>query len=301
MSSCLVPANQPIYEALIKKAITYPTNEQYKFKAYLKAATSIASYTNNIYEEKGVYDWWYSADNIPGIGLGIRKFINEFIKTNPRTNLTLIDYYNQLILDSKPVQYTAENPRRSSRLKGKVVKYYESDDEDNDDNDNEDDETYVDESDEESYTALEDEVTRTIKKVCDKNKWPYSDDIVTDYKDWYSTAPNYRTHMYNYDTQAYDKPYKPEVIVKTWAKKYSTKLKPFYRMTALKIGLIAYCKKHGYEHNEKLAKKFAEWTLDPANTTRVYTYVDGGKYVYEYPPVTAVTKWFKTLKKVIVF
>jgi hypothetical protein len=316
MSSCVVPANQPIYEALIKKANSYPSTEPYKAKAYTKAATSIAAHTNNIYDEL-VNDWWYS-DGLSGIGWGITMFINEFIKTNPRTNLTLIDHYNQLILDSKPVQYITENPqsirsatagtaglvRRSNRLKGKVVKYYESDDDD-DVNDSEDDsdETYVDESDAESDTASEeeDEVTRAIKSICAKNAWPYSDDLVTDYKAWYPTKPYYQTHNYNYDTQAYDTPRKTEVVVKTWAREYSTKLKPFYRMTAMKLGLIKYCKRHGYEHNEKLAKKFAEWASDPANTTRVYAYVGGGRYVYEYPPATAVTKWFKTLKKMIVF
>ncbi len=296
--SCVVPANQTIYEALIKKANSYPSTELYKAKAYTKAATSIASYTKNIYDEI-VNDWWYF-DYLSGIGWGITMFINEFIKTNPRTNLTLIDHYNQLILDSKPVQYTAENPRRSKRLMGKTVNYYESEDDEYDD-----DETYVDESDAESDTELEseeeDEVTRTIKKVCAKNEWPYSDDLVTDYKAWYPTKPYYPTHDFNYDTQAYDKPRKTEVVVKTWAKEYSTKLKPFYRMTALKNGLIAYCKKHGYEHNEKLAKKFAEWASDPANTTRVYTYASGARYVYEHPPATAVTKWFKTLKKTITF
>lgn len=296
MSSCVIPANQSIYEALIKKANSYPANEPFRAKAYLKAAGTIAAHTTSIYDEK-VYDWWYS-DGLSGIGWGITMFINEFIKTNPRTNLTLIDHYNQLILDSKPVEYTAENPRRSRRLKGKTVQYYESDDEEYDD-----DETYVDESDAESEDEEEeevDEVTRAIKSICAKNKWPYSDDLVTDYKAWYPTAPKYPTHTYNYDTQAYDTPRKTEVVVKTWAREYSTKLKPFYRMTALKLGLIKYCKRHGYEHNEKLAKKFAEWASDPANTTRVVTYSSGARYVYEHPPATAVTKWFKTLKKTII-
>jgi hypothetical protein len=297
MSFCVIPANQSIYDALIKKANSYPANEPYRTKAYLKAAGTIAAHTKNIYEEK-VHDWWYS-DGLSGIGWGITMFINEFIKANPRTNLTLIDHYNQLILDSKPVQYTAENPRRSSRLKSKTVQYYESDNEEYDD----DDETYVDESDAESDTALEedDEVTKTIKKVCAKNKWPYSDDLVTDYKAWYPTVPYYPTHMYNYQTKAYDLPRKTEVVVKTWVRTYSTKLKPFYRMTAMKLGLITYCKKHGYEHNERLAKKFAEWASDPTNTTRVCAYGDGSRYVYEHPPATAVTNWFKTLKKVILF
>jgi hypothetical protein len=295
--SCVVPANQPIYEALIKKANSYPSTELYKAKAYTKAATCIAAHTKSIYDEL-VNDWWYS-DGLSGIGWGITMFINEFIKVNPRTNLTLIDHYNQLLSESKPVQYTAENPRRSRRLKSKTVQYYESED----DEDEDDDETYVDESEDESEDGSEDEdeVTRVIKSVCAKNEWPYSDDIVTDYKAWYPTKPYWPTHEYNYDTKAYDLPRKTEVVFRCWARECSTKLKPFYRMTALKNGLVTYCKKHGYEHNEKLAKKFAEWASDPANTIRVYSYAGGGRYVYEYPPATAVTKWFKSLKKTITF
>ena len=210
---------------------------------------------------------------------------------------THIDLYNQLINDSKPVQYTDENPRRSNRLKGKPLKYYGSNEDDDEDEYDDDDEEYVDES----YSESDDEITRTIKRLCNKNNWPYSADLVTDYKAWYLTASVYVKFRYDYNTRAYDKPSKTETIIKAWAKEYSAKLKPHYRMTALKNGLISYCKRHGYEHNEKLVKKFTEWASDPANTTHVHTYANVTSGVYEYSPAKVVTDWFKTLKKVVVF
>jgi hypothetical protein len=82
--SCSVPANQPIYQALIDKAASYlasATQKPYQAKAYKKAAESVATTDQNIYRKFPI--------GMPGIGDKIDDFIIEFIKANPEpTGLT---------------------------------------------------------------------------------------------------------------------------------------------------------------------------------------------------------------------
>ncbi len=76
---CIVPQNQDIYQALIDKANSYPSDQPYKAKAYRNAADSIANYPTDI-RTYGLNDVWYS-EFISGVGLRIEKFINT-IKTH---------------------------------------------------------------------------------------------------------------------------------------------------------------------------------------------------------------------------
>jgi hypothetical protein len=79
--SCTVPANQPIYQALLDKAASYPADKPYQAKAYKKAAESVLTYEVNIYSE---YAKWNSLYSLPAnIGEKIEDFIYEFIKANP--------------------------------------------------------------------------------------------------------------------------------------------------------------------------------------------------------------------------
>lgn len=81
MSNCSVPANQPIYQALIDKAASYPADKPYQAKAYKKAAEIVAAHTSNIYSEFAKY---CAFETTPaGIGYSIEDFIYEFIKANP--------------------------------------------------------------------------------------------------------------------------------------------------------------------------------------------------------------------------
>lgn len=335
MTICSVPTNQPIYQALIDKAGSYPADKVYQIKAYNKAAEYVATMKKSIYEQLDkVYGYWLDVPFYSGIGIKIANFIEDFIKANPLPSATskVMDipdvqrafdglrsavgleptdepkrktvaeriaiaeaYYHEYI---KTPVYTAENPRRSKRNIGKPpVKYFDEEGEQDDDTNGDDDETYVDEEEEEEE---QDEVTRVIKSVCAKNQWPYSDDLVTDYKDWYATTPSYLKQTYHFDTESYI-PARTDIVFKRWAKIYSTQLKGYYRTTSMKNALIRYCNRHGYKHNETLAKKFLEWASDPANTTCVCTYADNVRRVYDYPPTTIVTNWFKTLQKTIIF
>ncbi len=351
---CVNPINQPIYQALLDKAASYPPEKHYHAQAYTNVAKCVRAWTYNLY-----------TDYVPAVGCvgpRIASFIYDFRKKNPQpiqptilplSNQTDIntpdtpddvfpsDGYQGAIeamdtahniaaqnapkhtawsnddaqrddaeraafqarLDASRVQevvlgtITDGELRRSSRLQAKPkVQYCDDDDDAVDDDSDDSDETYIDDQ----RVDEEDEVTRTIKRVCAKNEWPYSDDLVTDYNAWYPTAYSWEKQTYDYNTNTYT-PRRVDIVFKRWAKKYSAKLKTYYRMTAMKNGLIKYCNRHGYKHNETMAKKFIKWVSDPANTTRVCTYANNVSQVYDYQPATVVTKWFKTLKKVIIF
>lgn len=96
MSTCVVPQNQPIYQALIDKAASYPPDKPYQAMAYRKAAESIAASDRNLYSNG--YIWF---EDIPGVGDKIKAFINEFLdnlpySTVPETPVTLFNPYNSI-------------------------------------------------------------------------------------------------------------------------------------------------------------------------------------------------------------
>ena len=80
MSSCSVPANQPIYQALLDKAASYPADKPYKAKAYNKAAESVRAWNYNLYNDY--------IPSVPSVGVSIQKFIEDFIKTEVFPTLT---------------------------------------------------------------------------------------------------------------------------------------------------------------------------------------------------------------------
>ena len=81
MSTCSVSQNQPIYQALLDKAASYPADKTYQVKAYKKAAESILTYNTDIYAEFAKYNCFLSSP--ANIGEKIEEFIHEFIKANP--------------------------------------------------------------------------------------------------------------------------------------------------------------------------------------------------------------------------
>jgi hypothetical protein len=83
MSICIVPDNEPIYQALIDKAASYPIDETYKAKAYEKAAKFVEYMTDSIYDEKGGPNYWWDAPPKSGVGKKIEAFINEYTRANP--------------------------------------------------------------------------------------------------------------------------------------------------------------------------------------------------------------------------
>lgn len=82
MSTCSVSENQPIYQALLDKAASYPADKPYQAKTYKKAAESVLTHTWNIYDIAKNNSWYQGqGQHIPGAGEGIRTFIKDFIKT----------------------------------------------------------------------------------------------------------------------------------------------------------------------------------------------------------------------------
>jgi hypothetical protein len=84
MSTCSVPKNQSIYQALCDKAASYPADKPYQAKAYKKAAEYIASMKDSIYDERGEFYGWWCPPSGSSIGWKIEEFINEFLKANPK-------------------------------------------------------------------------------------------------------------------------------------------------------------------------------------------------------------------------
>lgn len=107
--SCSVPVNQPIYQALIDKAASYPADKSYQAKAYKKAAESVAAWNYNLYNDY--------IPSVPGVGISIQKFIEEFIKANPESKPSSM--WEQLKEIVTPELYTNKNPRRSPRIVAK--------------------------------------------------------------------------------------------------------------------------------------------------------------------------------------
>lgn len=85
--SCVIPANQPIYQALLDKAASYPADKTYQVKAYNKAAEYVAAMKDSIYDERGKFYGWWSPHRDSGIGFKIEEFINEFLKANPEPKI----------------------------------------------------------------------------------------------------------------------------------------------------------------------------------------------------------------------
>jgi hypothetical protein len=71
---CVVPANQPIYQALIDKAASYPAEKAYQAKAYKKVAENLLNFELSIYEN------YYNLMNIDGVGQSIEDFVWFFIR-----------------------------------------------------------------------------------------------------------------------------------------------------------------------------------------------------------------------------
>ena len=85
--SCVVPANQPIYQALIDKAAFYSTLDKRSYTKYTNAAHIILNTTTNIYSIasycNSIWDFQEDIeDEIDNIGPSIISFIFDFISSS---------------------------------------------------------------------------------------------------------------------------------------------------------------------------------------------------------------------------
>lgn len=81
---CTVPENQPIYDAILKKAATYSLNKHYKYKAYREAALSVLRYKKNIYNDCMNINTFYDINHLDGY---IKEFIYNFIQSRSSESL----------------------------------------------------------------------------------------------------------------------------------------------------------------------------------------------------------------------
>ena len=328
MSTCVISQNQPIYQALLDRAATYPADKPYQAKAYRTAAESVLSYDKNLYE---AYTGQLPCPSIYGIGNKIEEFICEFVKNNPVSAPAPVPV-------PAPVQQVIEEPSRailtpglsrtitcggtriycghpecpdntvepitiptqsipppiatlrcSSRNIGKPTpKYFDEDD----------------------------EIAETIESFCVKKHLFYDDELVTEFKDWLPTANQYTLERYDYSTNKFI-PYPKTEVVIYWAHNFSTSLKKQQREQKLNKALVKYCEKNGFEYNPLMDEKCRAWIADPVNkeltTYTIYSRYckcsecnptgvqrEAKKYTYDRAPGYSVWKWFATLKKTVV-
>ena len=122
MSTCVNPTNQPIYNALMTEADSYPADKPYQARAYRRAAEGVRTWNYDLYKD---YDY-----AVPGVGKRIGEFIEDFIKMFPNTesylalsnteSTTPTSMWEQLKEMIMPDLYTTEKPRRSARIAAKA-------------------------------------------------------------------------------------------------------------------------------------------------------------------------------------
>jgi len=96
--SCKVAANQPIYQALLEKAKSYPEDNMYQKKAYEKVANNLLTFEKNLYSLYDSFDLY-----VPDAGQSITNFIKEFIKTEvfPPTTSSTLTYSTQAMEEAR--------------------------------------------------------------------------------------------------------------------------------------------------------------------------------------------------------
>ena len=94
--SCVVPQNQPIYQALLDKAVSYLSDKPNLTEVYKKAANSVANYNRNIYQDYAKYDGLYYA--LPFVGGQIEELISNVVsQTSQQSVKTCVVPQNQLL------------------------------------------------------------------------------------------------------------------------------------------------------------------------------------------------------------
>jgi hypothetical protein len=84
---CKNPINQPIYEALIKKADTYPFSENYKAAAVCLVAENVLDTYIDLYQQHKI-PLNHFRSILPNCGPGCESFISNFIETGLTDSVT---------------------------------------------------------------------------------------------------------------------------------------------------------------------------------------------------------------------
>lgn len=275
VKTCVVPQNQPIYQALLNKAATYTGEMIYLQRVWKAVADAVANYNRNLYDGN-----CFCAEELPvtgyTIGTNVENFINDLLD-NP--------HLKPVVKPAAPA-ITPENPRRSNRI-AKMPKM--------------------------TYFSPEDEmmdVADAMQEVCKKKGWKYTDELVTDFYQWLPTANKYFVNKYDWKTNEYV-PLTNIQIAKDWLVAFSTTINQQKILNNITKALIKYCDKKGFEYSTNMRDKFIEWYNDPANKSIVTNTFDAGKcgcgkcrdastYTFPRSYTYCINKWIATLKKSIV-
>jgi hypothetical protein len=308
--SCIVSENQPIYQALIDKAASYPADKvaQYKAKAYNKTAEYVASMNESIYDNRGEFYGWWSPPPNSGIGFKTEEFINEFLKKNPRVPKKPVEEPNEFLIGTakamdearkiaaqnapsitidqlrtvlgldNTVQKPVEKPKAALDYYNLMQEWNKPD-------------VYTAENPRRSKRNVgkpvvkyfteedeQDEIAEAIEAVCAKKGWKYSDNLVAEFEAWLPTADKYTLEKYDYKSDKYIPRSKAEAA-KEWAMYYSTSLQAQQKLLKISKAIIKYCEKNNIEYNPLMGEKFAAWKADPVNKKLIsysYTSYSGG-------------------------
>ncbi len=166
--TCYVPQNQPLYQALLEKAASYPPEKHYNAKAYTDAAHQISLMKVPVSTDGKIYTGSLPS-SIPTLG-SVYLFCRDTI-----SRLYTPDTDSNNILENN------------------------SDDSD-DEQENEQDKVY-----------------NAIISVCSKKGWKYSDNLITEFEQWYLTASHLYTHIYDPNTQQWVRPKAKHRVAREWA------------------------------------------------------------------------------------
>lgn len=270
MSTCVIPANQLIYQALLDKAASYPVDKPYQAKAYKNAAESVLNYDKNIYIE-------YEPQ--PNIGNKIEEFIYQFIHANsdPIEPVKPVEepvwtWADYLAEGKKSDVYTAESPRRSKRISCKPAPKYFDDD---------------------------DEIIEAMESICDKNGYTYSDELMNDFNAWlptvYKTSPMNKTRIAkswvkynstNIQTQKKQKQLNKCLI------QYCKKNNYEYTNTM--------ANKFIQWMNDPVNKTLITYTITTINNGSYRNKIHSVQYIYDRSPKYCINMWLSSVKKTIV-
>lgn len=309
MSTCSVPANQSIYQALIDKAASYPADKPYQAKAYNKAAEIVAAHTSNIYTEYSRGAGWLESKPT-GIGSSTENFIYEFINANPKPVEPTITFVADFpagaakAMNDARIAAAAAAPKdvtswpknddaERAAFKQKVAAYYA-------------DETpkttepakaaawswasYLESQKPVVYTA---ENPRRSKRNIGKPTPKYfteedeQDEIAEaieavcakkDYEFSEDLITEFNTWLPTADKYTLEKyDYKTDKYIprskaeaaKEWAMYYSKSLQEQQKLQKFSKAIVKYCDKNGFVYDPLMDKKFSEWKADPANKNLV--------------------------------
>jgi hypothetical protein len=293
--TCYVPQNQPLYQALLEKAASYPPEKPYQAKAYTDAAHQISLMKVPVSTDGKIYTGSLPS-SIPTLG-SVYLFCRDTISRLYSTPNTHID--------------TSQNIRRSSRNidKPSINYTYKTYSDDDDSDHDSDDSEYCTTS---NKPITEDEaIEKAIHNNCQTNGYVFSPNYIREFNDWYSSkeAQEKLLHLARLNGYTFTK----LQSVKCWLNWGSITFKILRKNKRLLTTLKQYCNKRNIIHNNHVTTRFLAWYLDNfdnSNSTMIYSTSNTYHHdrlipsnipnLYLLPNSIIIKNWFSTLQLSIV-